>query len=220
MAPMVRAGDRGGGPASGRVGHGDAFRGRHSQPPRLRDLAWGHGCGWRRGSCAIVRAPREPTRMAASVTYRRGGRRRRLGASHGLAAAVHRGRARDRGDGLRLEGHRHGITHPDRHATHPRGEHCGARISARCSSGPARLRRRVASARRGWPPRGDHQTAARHRVPGHGRPRAGTGVGDRRDKWVVGGHSLGGTVAALTADNAEPGDVDGLLLFASYPLGT
>lgn len=37
--------------------------------------------------------------------------------------------------------------------------------------------------------------------------------------WVVGGHSLGGTVAALTAAKAEPGDVDGLLLFASYPAG-
>ncbi len=37
------------------------------------------------------------------------------------------------------------------------------------------------------------------------------------DTWVVGGHSLGGTVAAIesTADGAA--DVSGLLLFASYP---
>lgn len=37
--------------------------------------------------------------------------------------------------------------------------------------------------------------------------------------WVTGGHSLGGTVAALTAADAAAGDVDGLLLFASYPAG-
>ena len=38
--------------------------------------------------------------------------------------------------------------------------------------------------------------------------------------WVLAGHSLGGTVAALLADGAdsgEPGSAGGLLLFASYP---
>lgn len=39
------------------------------------------------------------------------------------------------------------------------------------------------------------------------------------DEWVVGGHSLGGTVAALTAANAPDGDVAGLVLYASYPAG-
>lgn len=34
--------------------------------------------------------------------------------------------------------------------------------------------------------------------------------------WIVGGHSLGGTVAAMTADDH---DVAGLLLYASYPAG-
>lgn len=45
------------------------------------------------------------------------------------------------------------------------------------------------------------------------------------DRWVVGGHSLGGTVAAMAAD-ASDGPADdaeaptaGLLLFASYPAG-
>ncbi|MEU2198811.1 alpha/beta hydrolase [Isoptericola sp. NPDC019482] len=45
------------------------------------------------------------------------------------------------------------------------------------------------------------------------------------DRWVVGGHSLGGTVAAMEAD-ASDGPADdaeapaaGLLLFASYPAG-
>ncbi len=41
-------------------------------------------------------------------------------------------------------------------------------------------------------------------------------------RWVVGGHSLGGTVAAIEADGAD-GDptapAAGLLLFASYPAG-
>lgn len=36
--------------------------------------------------------------------------------------------------------------------------------------------------------------------------------------WVIGGHSLGGTVAAMTAQDAAPHSaVAGLLLFASYP---
>lgn len=35
--------------------------------------------------------------------------------------------------------------------------------------------------------------------------------------WVLGGHSLGGTVAALEAQGADPALVAGLLLFASYP---
>ncbi|MGW8567964.1 alpha/beta hydrolase [Isoptericola sp. NPDC055881] len=46
------------------------------------------------------------------------------------------------------------------------------------------------------------------------------------DRWVVGGHSLGGTVAAMEADADDAGGaadgaapVDGLLLFASYPAG-
>ncbi|BDZ55362.1 alpha/beta hydrolase [Agromyces marinus] len=42
------------------------------------------------------------------------------------------------------------------------------------------------------------------------------------DRWVLGGHSLGGTVAAMQADAADE-DADapaiGLLLFASYPAG-
>ncbi len=41
-------------------------------------------------------------------------------------------------------------------------------------------------------------------------------------RWVVGGHSLGGTVAALTADAAGAAPrapVVGLLLYASYPAG-
>lgn len=42
------------------------------------------------------------------------------------------------------------------------------------------------------------------------------------DSWVVGGHSLGGTVAAIQADAAD-GDTDapavGLMFFASYPAG-
>lgn len=41
-------------------------------------------------------------------------------------------------------------------------------------------------------------------------------------RWVVGGHSLGGTVAALTADaqdSVAEAPVSGLLLFASYPSG-
>ncbi|MRX44463.1 alpha/beta hydrolase [Agromyces kandeliae] len=42
------------------------------------------------------------------------------------------------------------------------------------------------------------------------------------ERWVLGGHSLGGTVAAMQADDADD-DVDapaaGLLLFASYPAG-
>lgn len=40
------------------------------------------------------------------------------------------------------------------------------------------------------------------------------------DRWVVGGHSLGGTVAAMTADahDEDPtAPVAGLLLYASYP---
>lgn len=40
--------------------------------------------------------------------------------------------------------------------------------------------------------------------------------------WVVGGHSLGGTVASLEADSADSADASpavGLLLFASYPAG-
>jgi hypothetical protein len=39
-------------------------------------------------------------------------------------------------------------------------------------------------------------------------------------RWIVGGHSLGGTVAAIEADDndsASGGDVVGLLLYASYP---
>jgi hypothetical protein len=39
-------------------------------------------------------------------------------------------------------------------------------------------------------------------------------------RWIVGGHSLGGTVAALDAqehDSDATGPVDGLLLYASYP---
>ncbi|WP_431279143.1 alpha/beta hydrolase [Leifsonia poae] len=39
-------------------------------------------------------------------------------------------------------------------------------------------------------------------------------------EWVVGGHSLGGTVAAMEADAGKAGDsapVAGLLLYASYP---
>lgn len=36
------------------------------------------------------------------------------------------------------------------------------------------------------------------------------------ERWVIGGHSLGGTVAALTAENS---DVAGLVLFAAYPVG-
>lgn len=38
------------------------------------------------------------------------------------------------------------------------------------------------------------------------------------DRWIVGGHSLGGTFAAMDADGRDPG-VRGLLLFASYPAG-
>lgn len=41
-------------------------------------------------------------------------------------------------------------------------------------------------------------------------------------RWVVGGHSLGGTVAALQADDADDdatAPAVGLLLFASYPAG-
>lgn len=37
--------------------------------------------------------------------------------------------------------------------------------------------------------------------------------------WVLGGHSLGGTVAAIDADEAQPGQVAGLLFYASYPAG-
>ncbi|MFC7876572.1 alpha/beta hydrolase [Isoptericola sp. NPDC057391] len=39
------------------------------------------------------------------------------------------------------------------------------------------------------------------------------------ERWVVGGHSLGGTVAAMAADAADAEDqpAAGLLLFASYP---
>ncbi|MFD6134676.1 alpha/beta hydrolase [Isoptericola sp. NPDC060257] len=42
------------------------------------------------------------------------------------------------------------------------------------------------------------------------------------DRWVVGGHSLGGTVAAMAADAADDdaeAPAAGLLLFASYPAG-
>lgn len=42
------------------------------------------------------------------------------------------------------------------------------------------------------------------------------------DRWVVGGHSLGGTVAAMaaeTADDDAEAPAAGLLLFASYPAG-
>lgn len=41
------------------------------------------------------------------------------------------------------------------------------------------------------------------------------------NRWVVGGHSLGGTVAAMQADSDEDPDspVAGLLLYASYPAG-
>ena len=35
--------------------------------------------------------------------------------------------------------------------------------------------------------------------------------------WALGGHSLGGTTAAATADTHE--QVNGLMLFASYPAG-
>ncbi|MCV2393632.1 alpha/beta hydrolase [Actinotalea sp. M2MS4P-6] len=35
--------------------------------------------------------------------------------------------------------------------------------------------------------------------------------------WVVGGHSLGGTVAAMTAESGD--DIVGLVLWASYPAG-
>jgi pimeloyl-ACP methyl ester carboxylesterase len=38
------------------------------------------------------------------------------------------------------------------------------------------------------------------------------------DRWVVGGHSLGGVAAARFADT-HPDLVDGLLLHGSYPLG-
>jgi MFS transporter, DHA1 family, tetracycline resistance protein len=37
--------------------------------------------------------------------------------------------------------------------------------------------------------------------------------------WVIGGHSLGGTMAATFADN-HPGSVEGLVLWASYPAGS
>jgi predicted alpha/beta-hydrolase family hydrolase len=37
--------------------------------------------------------------------------------------------------------------------------------------------------------------------------------------WAVGGHSLGGTMAANFADT-RPGSVDGLVLWASYPAGS
>ena len=36
------------------------------------------------------------------------------------------------------------------------------------------------------------------------------------DRWVIGGHSLGGAMAASFIDN-HPGSVDGLLLWAAYP---
>ncbi|WP_125206558.1 MULTISPECIES: alpha/beta hydrolase [Isoptericola] len=42
------------------------------------------------------------------------------------------------------------------------------------------------------------------------------------DRWVVGGHSLGGTVAAMEADEADDdasAPAVGLLLYASYPAG-
>lgn len=41
--------------------------------------------------------------------------------------------------------------------------------------------------------------------------------GERPTRWVVGGHSLGGTVAAMQADAADDSAVVGLVLFASYP---
>jgi pimeloyl-ACP methyl ester carboxylesterase len=40
------------------------------------------------------------------------------------------------------------------------------------------------------------------------------------EAWVLGGHSLGGTVASMQADDIDgdtPGSARGLLLFASYP---
>jgi dienelactone hydrolase len=41
------------------------------------------------------------------------------------------------------------------------------------------------------------------------------------DRWVVGGHSLGGVVASTAADDEDGGaaPVVGLLLYASYPAG-
>jgi pimeloyl-ACP methyl ester carboxylesterase len=36
------------------------------------------------------------------------------------------------------------------------------------------------------------------------------------DRWVIGGHSLGGSMAALYAYN-HPDQIDGLVLWASYP---
>lgn len=38
------------------------------------------------------------------------------------------------------------------------------------------------------------------------------------ERWSVGGHSLGGVAASTYAKN-HPGEVDGLVLWASYPLG-
>ena len=92
--------------------------------------------------------------------------------------------------------------------------------SARRPRRPARLRRGAASARRGRAPRGDHQAAARHRVPGDGRPRQPARTprtGATSGSWAA---TLSGVPSRRwTAVDAEPGDVDGLLLFASYPAG-
>lgn len=38
------------------------------------------------------------------------------------------------------------------------------------------------------------------------------------ERWSVGGHSLGGVAASAFAED-QPGEVDGLVLWASYPLG-
>ena len=39
------------------------------------------------------------------------------------------------------------------------------------------------------------------------------------ERWIVGGHSLGGTFAAVDASGGDRSGVRGLLLFASYPAG-
>ncbi len=54
-----------------------------------------------------------------------------------------------------------------------------------------------------------------------GRSRAAGLIEDHDgiDRWYVGGHSLGGAMAASWLGDQEPGDIDGLVLWASFATG-
>ena len=134
------------------------------------------------------------------------GARRRVGRRDGVAAPVRRGAAGAGGDALRRGGHGHRVGDPHRARPQPAA---GPRARSGSSSSPA-----PGSTRAPTPP-----CCARSREAGHpvviAKQPLGIAFlalsafdGARSDqpevaRWVVGGHSLGGTVAVIQADDAD-----------------